>query len=81
MTCFLIGMAVEGVLGVPEGVLVELGRLGLWIQTLGIVVVLWIIFQLINFFINRKRIREIYNIKKDMVRIENKIDKILSKKL
>ena len=34
-------------------IIVTLGKIGLWIQALGIVVVLWIIFQLFNFFINR----------------------------
>jgi purine-cytosine permease-like protein len=61
-------------------VIVALGKIGLWIQALGIVVVLWIIFQLINFFINRRRMKEIYTIKDDMKRMENKLDKLLKKK-
>ena len=74
-------MAVSEAIDVSQGVLTEIGKLGLWIQALGIVVILWVVFQIVNFFINRKRIKEIYNIKKDMVRIENKIDKILKRKL
>ena len=62
------------------GFLADLGTVGLWLQAVGIVVILWIIFQIIAYIYNRRRMREIYNIKKDMIRIERKIDKILHKK-
>ncbi len=55
----------------------EIGRIGLTLQALGIVVVLAIIFQIIGFFLNRRRLKEIDNIKKDMRRIEGKINLIL----
>lgn len=58
-------------------VLRDVGQIGLWLQALGVVVVLWIIFQVIAFWYNRKRMKEIYAIKKDMRRLEGKIDKIL----
>ena len=61
-------------------VITEIGKIGLWLKTAGIIFILWIIFQVINFIINRKRMREIYNIKDDMKRIEKKIDKIPKKK-
>jgi len=61
-------------------IIVTLGKIGLWIQALGIVVVLWIIFQLFNFFINRRRMKEIYTIKEDMRRMENKLDRLLKKR-
>jgi biopolymer transport protein ExbB/TolQ len=58
-------------------VITEIGQIGLWLQALGIVIVLAIVFQIISFIYNRKRMREIYQIKKDMVRIERKLDKII----
>ena len=61
-------------------VVAELGNLGLWLQALGVVVVSTIIFDIIAFLLNRRRLKEIVLIKKDMVRIEGKIDKILNKK-
>jgi len=62
------------------GVITTVGQIGLWIQALGIVVVLWIVFQLVNFFINRRRMKEIYTIKEDMKRMEGKLDRLLKKR-
>jgi len=61
-------------------IIIAVGKIGLWIQALGIIVVLWLIFQTINFFINRKRMKEVYTIKTDMKRMENKLDKLLKKR-
>ena len=58
----------------------QVGRIGLWLQAIGAVVVIWIIVQIINFLMYRKRMQEIYNIKKDMKRIEGKIDKLVKRK-
>lgn len=58
-------------------VITEVGQIALWLQALGIVIVLAIIFQVISFIYNRKRMREIDQIKKDMIRIEGKINKII----
>ena len=58
----------------------QIGQIGLWLKTVGIIVVLWICFQLVNFFINRRRIKEIYRIRNDMKRMEDKLDKILKKR-
>jgi len=64
---------------VAEAIL-NIGKLGLLLQALGVVIVLTIIFDVIAFFINRKRLKEIAVIKKDMRRIEGKIDRILERK-
>ena len=61
-------------------ILVQLGQIGLWLSAVGVIVILWIIFQFVNFLINHKRIKEVYKIKDDMKRMENKLDKILAKK-
>jgi len=61
-------------------VVMALGKIGLWIQALGIFVVLWVVFQIFNSLINGKRLKEVYNIKEDMKRIEGKIDKLLVKR-
>ncbi|MBM3233122.1 hypothetical protein FJZ18_03090 [Candidatus Pacearchaeota archaeon] len=55
----------------------DIGQIGLWLQTLGVIVVLWIVFEVYAFLVRRKRMKEIYAIKEDMKRIEKKVDKIL----
>ncbi len=65
----------------PITLIEEVGRIGLWLQALGIVVVFMILFEIVAFIINRKRLKEIAIIKKDMKRIEGKIDKILNRKI
>ncbi|MBX4196392.1 hypothetical protein KW805_02275 [Candidatus Pacearchaeota archaeon] len=57
----------------------DVGRVGLWLQALGIAIVAAFIFDVIAFFYNRKRMQEVYRIKEDMKRIESKIDKIMKK--
>lgn len=64
----------------PIEIINEIGKIGRWLEALGLIIILWIIFQIVSLVINRKRMKEIYIIKKDMKRIEGKIDKILNKK-
>lgn len=54
----------------------QLGQIGLWLQAIGLIVVIWIIVQIINWILNRKRMKQVYEIREDMIRIEKKIDKI-----
>lgn len=62
------------------GILIELGNIALWLQALGGIIVIWLVFQIVNFFINRKRMKEIYTIKDDMKRMESKLDKLIEKR-
>ncbi|MEK6892926.1 MAG: hypothetical protein AABX07_01875 [Nanoarchaeota archaeon] len=64
----------------PIEIINEIGKIGRWLEALGLIIILWILFQIFSLWINRKRMKEIYIIKKDMKRIEGKIDKILNKK-
>ncbi len=64
----------------PLDAISEIGKIGLWMQTVGIIIIIWIIVQIIILYLNRKRMSEIYSIRKDMRRIENKIDKMGSRK-
>ena len=58
----------------------EVGKVALWLQALGLVTLMVIIFEVIAFYYNRKRFQELMKIKEDMMRIEGKIDMILNKK-
>lgn len=60
-------------------VLVDLGSVALWLQTIGAIVILWIFFQVVILYFHNKRMKEVYKIKEDMRRIERKIDKIMRK--
>lgn len=63
-----------------DGLLLELGKVGLWIQAVGLFIVLWIIFQIILLFYNARRMRQVLEIRKDMKRIEHKLDEVIKKK-
>ena len=70
---------ITGVAGtIPFDVVYKVGQMGQWLQALGIVIVITIVFQVITFFLNRRRLKEIEVIKKDMARIEGKIDSLIS---
>ena len=68
-------MAVEA-LADPISSIITLTK---WLQAIGAVLIIWIIFQTLNWWINRKRLKELYKIKDDMIRIEKKIDNLAKK--
>jgi L-lactate permease len=68
------------VLDVPVNVALELGKVGKWIQAVGLIVILWIVFQAITMYFNRKRRKMIEEIKEDVKRIEEKVDKLSKKR-
>ena len=72
-------MVLSDIVSVPGEFLFEIGKIGSWLQAIGVVVILVIIFDILAFIYNKKRMREIAVIKKDMKRIEGKIDKIIRK--
>lgn len=76
-------MVVEEVANVStdvlSGLIIEIGKIGLWLQALGILAFIWFISIIIGLIVNRKKRKEIYAIRNDLKRIEKKIDK-LSKK-
>ena len=65
---------------VIEDVALELGRIGLWIQAVGLIVVLWIIIQAITLYFNRRRRKMIEEIREDVKKIGKKIDKLSRKR-
>ena len=65
---------------IPAELVLDLGRIGLWIQAVGLIVILWIIFQTITMYFNRKRRKTLYKIRDDLKRIERKIDRLLKGK-
>lgn len=74
-----LGSAITG-MAVSDYV-IEVGRFALWLQTLGVIVLLWLIFQLIILIINYRRQKAIYKMQKDIERLEEKMDSKLDKLL
>lgn len=73
-------MAIENLTAAPADIILELGRLGSWIQAVGLVIVLWLIFEIIILINNRIKRKKLYEIESRLQNIENKIDLILKKK-
>lgn len=57
-------------------VIADVGSVALWLQTLGVILILWIIFESFTLWFNRRRMKEVSIIRADMSRIERKIDSI-----
>jgi len=76
-------MVIEEVLNNSPEVLTSLvseaGKVALWLQAIGLLVIFWIVTGIITLIMNRKKRKAIYQIKNDLKRIEGKIDR-LSKK-
>ncbi len=54
----------------------DIGQIGTWIQTIGLVIILWIIFEVIFLINNRIKRKQLYKIEHRLFRIEKKIDSI-----
>ena len=73
-------MVVGEVVDLSGSILLELGKIGLWLQTLGVIILLWLIVQIITLIMNRKKRKTIDSMKEDLIRIEKKLDKLCRKK-
>lgn len=68
-------MAVE-VLETPVGLLGGLVSLTRWLEAIGVILVVWVILTIVSFFINRKKLQNIVEVKEDVKIMKRKIDKI-----
>jgi hypothetical protein len=69
-------MAIEDL----AGLVLEVGRLALWLRAAGIAALIWLVFESVALWFNYKRLRDVSRIKEDIKRIEGKIDGILRSK-
>lgn len=67
-------------MAVIDDIVLELGQIGLWIQAVGLIVILWIVFQAITMYYNRKRRKLLESINDRLENLEKKIDKLSKKK-
>jgi len=73
-------MSIETVVGLPINFIIQVGQIGLWLKAVGLIFVIDLVFEIVNFFIARRRNKDILKIKEDIKRIERKIDKVLKKR-
>ena len=74
-------MALEEVVNSTSiGLIKEIGQIALWLQAVGVLIIIWMIFMFVNFIINRKRMKEIYHIKSEMDKMDKKLDLLLKRK-
>lgn len=58
-------------------VFIQLGTIGKWIQAIGLLVVLWIVFHVITLIMNRKKRKAIYSLVEKTDSIEKKVDMLI----
>ncbi len=80
----VINSTVEGVINsttelMPQ-ILVELGQLGIWLQAIGVIALLWLIFNIVSLIVNLGRKKELERIRHNIIRVEKKVDNLLRKK-
>ncbi|MBS3099518.1 hypothetical protein J4462_04860 [Candidatus Pacearchaeota archaeon] len=77
-------MAVDEIVSLsPEDItelVATLGNIGNWLQTIGVIVVIWLLFQIVNWYFNHKRIQKLNTLQENMERLEKKIDRLSRKK-
>jgi Tfp pilus assembly protein PilO len=70
-------MAIEDI---PTDIILELSKIGKWIQAVGLVIILWIVFQIIILINNRIKRKKLHSIEQILESIEKKINILLRKK-
>jgi len=65
---------------VAQQTLERVGAVGKWLQAIGIVVLIFIIFAIVNWWDNRRRLKMLSKMNKDLERLEKKVDKLGKKK-
>jgi biopolymer transport protein ExbB/TolQ len=73
-------MAGEEIINTSADILLKLGSIGIWLQAIGAIIVLWIIFQIINWALNRRRLKRLDEFTERIDRIEKKIDRLIKGK-
>ena len=73
-------MAIEEPTEIVKKLVQEIGEIGLWIQAIGLVIILWIIFEIILLINNRVKRKQLYKIENKLQILEKKIDKLLKEK-
>ncbi len=60
-------------------IIYQLGQIGIWLQAIGVIILLWIGFQIFNLISNYKKRNQLKNIENKISVLEEKIDKLNKK--
>jgi len=66
-------------LGIISEIVLDIGKISLWLQALGILSALIIISIVINLILNKKRLKKLSSLNKKINNLEKKLDKVLKK--
>ena len=73
-------MVVEEAISSTSELVLELGKIGKWVQAVGLFVIVWIFIQLSNFFLNKKRMASLRKIEFNLEKLDKKVDKLSKNK-
>ena len=76
----VIGETINITTEMLTGIITTVGQLVLFLQALGLIIVLWLIFQIVTLIVNRKKRKILENVQKDIKKLDKKIDKLLNNK-
>jgi hypothetical protein len=68
---------VEGAGFVAADVIVEISRVTRFMEAFGLIIALWLVFQVIALIVNRKKRKALYRVEDRLKVIERKLDKVL----
>lgn len=81
-------MAIEGITNITSvstdafnQFVIEIGKIGLWLQAIGVLILLWLIFQAISIASNTIKRKKLTAIESRLSVIEKKLNQALRKKL
>ena len=72
-------MVTAEIVGTSALIIEELGKLGKWLQAIGIIVVLWLVFQIVNLILRWRWWKEILILKEKIASLDGKINRLLKK--
>jgi biopolymer transport protein ExbB/TolQ len=70
--------AINATMAVEE-LITEVGRVGKWVEAIGLIVILWIGFEIVYLILAKRRKEELEKLRRDMGRMEKKLDKLVKK--
>ena len=73
-------MVTAEIVGTSALIIEELGKLGKWLQAIGIIVVLWLVFQIVNLILRWRWWKEILVLKEKIDNLDGKINRLLKKR-
>ena len=64
---------------IVSSLIAEVGQLALWLQAIGVLVVLWIDYQINSLYIEKKKKKKLENIEQRINEIDKKLDILIRK--